>query len=111
MSSDYTKILLEEHEMPTRWYNIVPDLPEPPPPLAAHPATETKSQRNDDQNDSSGKRKPNQPSTQHGMLAQARHDVKRICRSRRQGAPPQALQSHLRRHEQLRWVIPFAPPD
>jgi len=30
--SDYTKILLEEHEMPARWYNIVPDLPEPPPP-------------------------------------------------------------------------------
>lgn len=36
--SDYTKILLEEHEMPTRWYNIAPDLPEPlPPPL--HPGT------------------------------------------------------------------------
>ncbi|HQY71062.1 MAG TPA: TrpB-like pyridoxal phosphate-dependent enzyme [Pseudomonadales bacterium] len=38
MSSDYTKILLEEHEMPTRWYNIVPDLPEPPPP-PLHPGT------------------------------------------------------------------------
>ena len=36
--SDYTKILLEEHEMPTRWYNIVPDLPEPPPP-PLHPGT------------------------------------------------------------------------
>lgn len=36
--SDYTKILLEEHEMPTRWYNIAPDLPQPlPPPL--HPGT------------------------------------------------------------------------
>jgi tryptophan synthase beta chain len=33
-----TKILLDESEMPTRWYNIIPDLPEPPaPPL--HPAT------------------------------------------------------------------------
>jgi tryptophan synthase beta chain len=36
--SDYTKILLEENEIPTQWYNIVPDLPEPPPP-ALHPAT------------------------------------------------------------------------
>jgi len=33
-----TKILLEEKEMPTRWYNILPDLPKPlPPPM--HPAT------------------------------------------------------------------------
>lgn len=33
-----TKILLDESEMPTQWYNIVPDLPEPPaPPL--HPGT------------------------------------------------------------------------
>jgi tryptophan synthase beta chain len=33
-----TKILLEEQEMPTRWYNILPDLPKPlPPPI--HPAT------------------------------------------------------------------------
>ncbi len=32
------KILLEEEEIPKRWYNILPDLPEPlPPPL--HPAT------------------------------------------------------------------------
>ena len=30
--SDVTKVLLEESEMPTHWYNIVPDLPEPPPP-------------------------------------------------------------------------------
>lgn len=36
--SDYTKILLEESEIPTHWYNVVPDLPEaPPPPL--HPGT------------------------------------------------------------------------
>jgi tryptophan synthase beta chain len=33
-----TKILLDEQEMPTRWYNILADLPVPPsPPL--HPAT------------------------------------------------------------------------
>jgi tryptophan synthase beta chain len=36
--SDYTKILLAEDEMPTRWYNIIPDLPEPPPP-PLHPQT------------------------------------------------------------------------
>ena len=33
-----TKILLDESEMPTRWYNIVPDLPSPPPP-PLHPGT------------------------------------------------------------------------
>jgi len=33
-----TKFILNEKEMPTRWYNILPDLPEPlPPPL--HPGT------------------------------------------------------------------------
>ncbi len=32
------KILLSESEMPTQWYNIVPDLPAPPPP-ALHPGT------------------------------------------------------------------------
>ena len=32
------KILLDEDEMPTRWYNLVPDLPSPPPP-ALHPGT------------------------------------------------------------------------
>jgi tryptophan synthase beta chain len=36
--SEYTKIQLTEDEMPTQWYNIVPDLPEPPPP-ALHPGT------------------------------------------------------------------------
>lgn len=36
--NNYTKILLEEHEMPTQWYNIIPDLPEPPPP-PLHPGT------------------------------------------------------------------------
>lgn len=33
-----TKILLDESEMPTHWYNIVPDLPAAPPP-ALHPGT------------------------------------------------------------------------
>ena len=36
--SDATKILLDESEMPTQWYNIIPDLPEPPPP-PLHPGT------------------------------------------------------------------------
>jgi len=33
-----TKITLAESEIPTQWYNIVPDLPEPPPPVL-HPGT------------------------------------------------------------------------
>ena len=33
-----TKYLLDEGDLPTRWYNIVPDLPSPPPP-PLHPAT------------------------------------------------------------------------
>ncbi len=38
-SDDHTtKILLSESEMPRRWYNIVPDLPSPPPPVL-HPGT------------------------------------------------------------------------
>jgi tryptophan synthase beta chain len=32
------KILLDESQMPTQWYNIVPDLPSPPPP-PLHPGT------------------------------------------------------------------------
>jgi tryptophan synthase beta chain len=32
------KILLDESEMPTRWYNLIPDLPSPPPP-PLHPGT------------------------------------------------------------------------
>jgi tryptophan synthase beta chain len=36
--ADYTKILLDESEIPTQWYNVIPDLPEPPPP-ALHPGT------------------------------------------------------------------------
>jgi tryptophan synthase beta chain len=36
--AEYTKIVLDESEMPTQWYNIIPDLPSrPPPPL--HPGT------------------------------------------------------------------------
>jgi tryptophan synthase beta chain len=34
----HTKVLLDESELPTRWYNLIPDLPSaPPPPL--HPGT------------------------------------------------------------------------
>lgn len=32
------KIYLDESEMPTQWYNVIPDLPEPPPP-PLHPGT------------------------------------------------------------------------
>ena len=32
------KITLDESEMPTRWYNLIPDLPSPPPP-PLHPGT------------------------------------------------------------------------
>src|SRR5690349_22325170 len=33
-----TKILLTEDELPTRWYNVLADLPTPPPPVL-HPGT------------------------------------------------------------------------
>lgn len=36
--ADRTKFILDESDMPTQWYNIVPDLPEPPPP-PLHPGT------------------------------------------------------------------------
>ena len=36
--TDRTKIALDESLMPRRWYNILPDLPAPPPP-PLHPAT------------------------------------------------------------------------
>jgi len=36
--AEYTKVTLDESEMPTQWYNIVPDLPAPPPP-PLHPGT------------------------------------------------------------------------
>ena len=32
------KVVLDESEMPTQWYNVVPDLPSPPPP-PLHPGT------------------------------------------------------------------------
>jgi tryptophan synthase beta chain len=37
-ASKQHKIILEEHELPTRWYNVLPDLPSPPPP-PLHPGT------------------------------------------------------------------------
>ena len=33
-----TKIILPESDLPTHWYNVVPDLPSPPPPVL-HPGT------------------------------------------------------------------------
>ncbi|MFD9893641.1 TrpB-like pyridoxal phosphate-dependent enzyme [Amycolatopsis sp. NPDC059027] len=36
--SGRTKYTLDEADLPTRWYNVVPDLPEPPPP-PLHPGT------------------------------------------------------------------------
>jgi tryptophan synthase beta chain len=36
--ADQHKIMLDESEMPTRWYNVIPDLPSPPPP-PLHPGT------------------------------------------------------------------------
>ena len=36
--ADQHKYLLDESQMPTRWYNIIPDLPAPPPP-PLHPGT------------------------------------------------------------------------
>ena len=37
--AELTKVVLDESEMPTRWYNVIPDLPSPPPPVL-HPATQ-----------------------------------------------------------------------
>ncbi|EMD24617.1 TrpB-like pyridoxal phosphate-dependent enzyme [Amycolatopsis azurea] len=36
--AERTKFILDEADMPARWYNVVPDLPEPPPP-PLHPGT------------------------------------------------------------------------
>ncbi|WP_410644834.1 TrpB-like pyridoxal phosphate-dependent enzyme [Amycolatopsis sp. lyj-346] len=36
--AEQTKYVLDESELPTRWYNVIPDLPEPPPP-PLHPGT------------------------------------------------------------------------
>ena len=33
-----TKFILDEKDMPTKWYNVLPDLPEPLPPVY-HPGT------------------------------------------------------------------------
>jgi tryptophan synthase beta chain len=38
MTATPTKILLDESEQPTRWYNLIHDLPTPPPPVL-HPGT------------------------------------------------------------------------
>ncbi len=38
MTSDRTKFVLDEDRIPTAWYNIVADLPAPPPPIL-HPGT------------------------------------------------------------------------
>ncbi len=38
MAVQQHKYVLDESEMPTQWYNIIPDLPEPPPP-PLHPGT------------------------------------------------------------------------
>ena len=37
-SESFTKIVLDEHEIPTHWYNVVSDLPRPPAPVL-HPGT------------------------------------------------------------------------
>ncbi|MCR6488871.1 TrpB-like pyridoxal phosphate-dependent enzyme [Amycolatopsis sp. OK19-0408] len=36
--AEKTKYILDEDELPTQWYNVIPDLPEPPPP-PLHPGT------------------------------------------------------------------------
>jgi tryptophan synthase beta chain len=36
--AEHTKIILPESEMPRQWYNVIPDLPSPPPP-PLHPGT------------------------------------------------------------------------
>src|SRR5436189_5995863 len=36
--AELTKIILDESELPRRWYNVTADLPEPPPP-PLHPGT------------------------------------------------------------------------
>jgi tryptophan synthase beta chain len=38
MAADVTKVILDESEIPSAWYNIQPDLPEPAPPVL-HPGT------------------------------------------------------------------------
>lgn len=38
MADDYNRVILPESDMPTQWYNVIPDLPSPPPP-PLHPGT------------------------------------------------------------------------
>jgi tryptophan synthase beta chain len=38
LMAEQTKYLLDESDMPTQWYNVIPDLPAPPPP-PLHPGT------------------------------------------------------------------------
>ena len=38
MADNYYRVTLPESEMPTQWYNVIPDLPAPPPP-PLHPGT------------------------------------------------------------------------
>ena len=38
MSDEYYRVTLPDSELPTQWYNIIPDLPAPPPP-PLHPGT------------------------------------------------------------------------
>ena len=38
MADDYYRVTLPDSEQPTQWYNVIPDLPEPPPP-PLHPGT------------------------------------------------------------------------
>ena len=38
MAEDYYRVNLPESEIPTQWYNVIPDLPAPPPP-PLHPGT------------------------------------------------------------------------
>ena len=38
MAEDYYRVTLPESELPTQWYNVIPDLPAPPPP-PLHPGT------------------------------------------------------------------------
>jgi len=38
MADEYYRVTLPDSELPTQWYNIIPDLPAPPPP-PLHPGT------------------------------------------------------------------------
>ena len=38
MPNDYFRVTLPDSELVTQWYNVIPDLPEPPPP-PLHPGT------------------------------------------------------------------------